>query len=67
MFGWLSPATAIASRLNGVGCEVCLEPFDGDFAIEIDVGSDPDLGHSALSDPTLELVSAREKLTNRSG
>ena len=50
-----------------IGGEVRLEPFDGDPAIELDVGGDPHLGHPTVPDPPIEVVSAREQFDGRVG
>ena len=50
-----------------IGGEVRLQPLDGDLAIELDVGRQPHLGHAALRDPPLEVVSPGEQVDGRVG
>ena len=45
----------------------CLEPLDGDPAVELDVGGDPHLGHPAVTDPPIEVVSLASNSTDASG
>ncbi len=45
-------------RDDRVGRERRLEPLDGDLAIEGEVDRQPDLGHAALGEASLQLVPA---------
>ena len=61
MFGWLRPATATASRrkrsaTTGSAASGGLSTFTATGRVKQDVGGQPDLGHAALRDATLEAI-----------
>ena len=65
MFGWVSPATAIASRRNrsattGSVARLGLSHLRATLRSSDEVGGQPHLGHPALGEPALEPVAAGE-------